>query len=107
MPSANAIFFGGDRVKGTGNPVIERLSDARNIAEVLVSKLGVSVNAWVVEASVFNGPFAVYREFIPSVNAWGEPRSYDPNGFPASNSIILLISKCLQEVSFSLCGMFP
>lgn len=107
MPSANAIFFSGDRVEGTGNPVIERLSDSRNIAEILVSKLGASVNAWVVEASVFNGPFAVYREFIPSVNSWGEPRSYDPNGFPASSSTFLLISKCLEEVSISACGILP
>ncbi|RWR87426.1 UPF0565 protein C2orf69 [Cinnamomum micranthum f. kanehirae] len=104
VPSANAIFFSGDRVKGTGNPVIERLSDSRNIAEILVSKLGASVNAWVVEASVFNGPFAVYKEFIPSVNSWGEPRSYDPNGFPASSSTFLLISKCLEEAKNMIHG---
>ncbi|XXG75785.1 hypothetical protein AAC387_Pa08g0288 [Persea americana] len=104
VPSANAIFFSGDRVEGTGNPVIERLSDARNIAEILVSKLGASVNAWVVEASVFKGPFAVYREFIPSLNSWGEPRSYDPNGFPASSSTFLLISKCLEEAKNMIRG---
>ncbi|KAJ4953055.1 hypothetical protein NE237_029887 [Protea cynaroides] len=97
VPSLNAVFFNGDRVEGTGNPVIEKLSDLRNIAEILVSKLGVSINAWVVEPSVYNGPFAVYKDFIPSVNSWGEPKSYSPYGFPASTSIALLLSKCLEE----------
>ncbi|XP_024032809.1 uncharacterized protein LOC21404685 [Morus notabilis] len=99
VPSANAIFFSGDRVAGTGNPVIERLSDLQNIAQILVSKIGGSVNAWVVEASVFNGPFAVYKDFIPSVNHWGEPKSYNPTGFPASGSVVSLLSDCLKEVS--------
>nr|GEU47843.1 hypothetical protein [Tanacetum cinerariifolium] len=88
VPSMNAIFFNGDSVKGTGNPVIERLSDLERIAEVIVSKLGENVNAWVIEASKFNGPFAVYKDFIPSVNKWGEPNSYDPTGFPASSSTV-------------------
>ncbi|CAB4299978.1 unnamed protein product [Prunus armeniaca] len=83
VPSANAIFFNGDRVSGTGNPVIERLSDLQNIAEILVSKIGDSTNAWVIDASVFNGPFAVYHDFVPSVNQWGEPKSYCPVGSPA------------------------
>lgn len=103
-PCSNAIFFCGDLVQGTRNPVIERLSDPRNIAEILVSKLGVSINAWVVQASVFNGPFAVYREFVPSMNAMGEPRSYDPTSFPASNSTVLLISKCLEEAKKLICA---
>ncbi|KAF8380574.1 hypothetical protein HHK36_028062 [Tetracentron sinense] len=98
VPSANAIFFNGDQVEGTGNLVIERLSNTRNIADILVSKLGVSVNAWVVEASIFNGPFAVYKDLIPSVNSWGEPKSYSPDGFPASTSIALILTKCLEEV---------
>lgn len=97
VPSANAIFFNGDRVEGTGNPVIERLSDLQRIAEILVLKLGDSVNAWVIEASTFNGPFAVYKGFIPSVNKWGEPSSYDPTGFPASSSITSILSSCLKE----------
>ncbi|PQQ19225.1 hypothetical protein Pyn_34411 [Prunus yedoensis var. nudiflora] len=96
VPSENAIFFNGDRVAGTGNPVIERLSDLQNIAEILVSKIGESTNAWVVDASVFNGPFAVYRDFVPSVNQ--EPKSYCPVGSPAFESIISLLSSCLQEV---------
>lgn len=29
----NAIFFDGDRVEGSGNLVIERLSDSRNIRQ--------------------------------------------------------------------------
>ncbi|GAB2290068.1 hypothetical protein Dimus_024359 [Dionaea muscipula] len=97
VPSANAIFFPGDQVQGTGNPVIERLSDLQTIADILVSKFGASVNAWVIEASNFNGPFAVYKEFVPSVNCSGEPRSYDPNGFPASTSISAVLSKFLEE----------
>ncbi|XP_057981609.1 uncharacterized protein LOC131166955 [Malania oleifera] len=97
VPSANAIFFNGDRVEGTGNPVIERLSDLQNIAEILVSKFGGSINAWVVEAPMFNGPFALYKEFIPSVNQWGEPKLYSPIAFPASVSTVTLLSNCLQE----------
>ncbi|KAL6994053.1 hypothetical protein U1Q18_012165 [Sarracenia purpurea var. burkii] len=98
IPSANAIFFNGDRVQGTGNPVIERLSDIQRIAEILVSKFGGSINAWVIEASSFNGPFAVYRDFIPSMNSWGEPKSYKPAGFPASTSTVTLLTNCLEEV---------
>lgn len=98
MPSANAIFFNGDRVEGTGNPVIERLSDLQKISGILVKKFGGSINAWVIEASVFNGPFAVYEDFIPSVNQWGEPKSYSPLGFPASRSTVTLLSNCLNEV---------
>ncbi|XP_021888503.1 uncharacterized protein LOC110807638 [Carica papaya] len=97
VPSANVIFFNGDRVQGTGNPVIERLSDLQIIADVLVSKFGGSVNAWVIEASVFNGPFAVYNDFVPSVNRWGEPKSYSAVGFPASTSTISLLSNFLEE----------
>jgi len=99
VPAANAILFLGDRVEGTGNPVIERLSDMQNVAEILVSKFGASVNAWVIEASTFNGPFAVYKEFIPSLNKWGEPQYYKPNGLPASTSVIAVLSKFLEEVN--------
>ncbi|XP_039167133.1 UPF0565 protein C2orf69 homolog [Eucalyptus grandis] len=96
-PSANAVFFNGDRVGGTGNPLVERLSDPQAIADVLVSKFGGAVNAWVVEASTFNGPFAVYKEFVPSANEYGEPRSYGHVGFPASSSTVSLLSNCLEE----------
>ncbi|KAK9120919.1 hypothetical protein Syun_018536 [Stephania yunnanensis] len=98
VPSANVIFFNGDRVEQSRNPVIERLSNMDHIADVLVSKLGISINALVIEASTFNGPFAVYKEFIPSVNSFGEPKFYIPDGFPASSSILLLLSKCLDMV---------
>uniref|UniRef100_A0A2P2JA31 Uncharacterized protein n=1 Tax=Rhizophora mucronata TaxID=61149 RepID=A0A2P2JA31_RHIMU len=97
VPSANVIFFNGDQVHGTRNPVIERLSDLQNIADILVSKFGASVNAWVIEASVFNGPFAVYRDLIPSVNRWGEPRFYSAEGSPASTSIVSLLLNFLGE----------
>lgn len=98
VPSQNAIFFSGDRVQGTGNPVIEKLSNLQTIAETLVSKLGDSTNAWVIEASTFRGPFAVYKDFVPSVDRLGEPQSYDATGFPASKSVVLLLSNCLKEV---------
>lgn len=98
VPSANAIFFHGDRVPETGNHVIERLYDLQKVAEIIVSKFGNSVNAWVVEASVFNGPFAIYKDFVPSVNQRGAPKSYSPIGFPASSSIVSLLSSCLHEV---------
>ncbi|XP_031482371.1 uncharacterized protein LOC116252334 isoform X2 [Nymphaea colorata] len=96
-PSANAIFFNGDRVPGMGNPVVEKLSNLQNIASILVSKLGVRVNAWVVDAPLFNGPFAVYKELIPTINSRGEPASYVPDGFPATSSLQLLLFNCLQE----------
>lgn len=100
MPSQNAIFFSGDRVQGTGNPVIEKLSNLQTIAETLVSKLGDTTNAWVIEASTFKGPFAVYKDFVPSVDRLGEPQSYDATGFPASKSVALLLSNCLKQVYF-------
>jgi hypothetical protein len=62
--------------------------------KILLSKQ----NILAIEASVFNGPFAVYKDFIPSVNQYGEPRSYHPTGFPASTSTVTLLSNFLQEV---------
>ncbi|KAL8129824.1 hypothetical protein V2J09_018979 [Rumex salicifolius] len=97
VPSANAIFFNGDRVEGTGNTVIDSLSNLQNIADIIVSKFGETVNAWVIEASTFNGPFAVYKEFIPSLNKWGEPNAYRSDGFPASSSIVALLSSFLEK----------
>ena len=86
--------------------MIERLSDLQRIAEILVSKFESSVNAWVVEASTFNVPFAVSKDFIPSVNIWGEPKSYNPTGFPASTSTVNLLLNCLKE-SLSACVFVP
>ncbi|KAG0474567.1 hypothetical protein HPP92_014253 [Vanilla planifolia] len=106
VPSANAIFFNGDQVKGTGNPVIERLSDLKNIAEILASKLGASFNIWVFESSTFNGPFAIYKEFVPSVNSRGEPKYYDPHGFPASSCMVEILKKIINQVNIaSLSGL--
>lgn len=102
VPSANVVFFNGDRVEDTGNPVIERLSDLQKIGEVLVSKFGSTINAWVVEAPIFNGPFAIFKDFIPSVNENGEPKAYDATGFPASSAISLLLSNCLNKVKSSV-----
>lgn len=102
IPSINAIFFCGDKVQGTGNSVIERLSDSRNISESLVSKLGSSANVWVIEASTYNGSFALYKEFIPSLTSRGEPKRYDPSGFPASFAIVSILSRCLEQVRIIL-----
>ncbi|RDX71028.1 hypothetical protein CR513_49664 [Mucuna pruriens] len=104
VPVANAIFFCGDRVEGTGNPVIERLSDLQKLSEIVASKFGSFTNAWVIEASVFNGPFAVYKDFIPSMNQYGEPKSYHPIGFPASTSTVSLLSNCLEEAKKVILG---
>ncbi|KAL2460897.1 hypothetical protein Adt_44317 [Abeliophyllum distichum] len=104
VPYGNVIFFNGDRVEGTGNPVIERLSDPQRIAEILVSKFEGPVNAYVIEAPIFNGSFAVYKDFIPSVNENGEPKSYDATGFPASTSLVLLLSKVLKEAKSAILG---
>ncbi|KAM3357560.1 hypothetical protein BC332_01640 [Capsicum chinense] len=103
-PAANVIFFNGDKIEGTGNPVIEKLSDQQKIAELLVSKFGNSINCWFVDAPVFNGPFAVYKDFIPSVNEYGEPKVYDADGFPASSSIVLLLWNCLKEAKSVIFG---
>ncbi|KAM7260973.1 hypothetical protein ACFE04_026448 [Oxalis oulophora] len=93
----NVIFFNGDRVQGTGNQVIERLSDLQTLADILVSKFsGRFVNVWVIEAAFFNGPFAVYKDFIPSVNRFGEPRSYSPIGFPAASTTFSILSTSLE-----------
>ncbi|KAK8925880.1 hypothetical protein KSP39_PZI018340 [Platanthera zijinensis] len=76
----------------------DRQSESKDIAEILVSKLGDSVNTWVVEASTFHGPFAVFKEFVPTLNSRGEPKHYDPDGFLASSSIVRIISKSLDQV---------
>ncbi|CAL5191029.1 unnamed protein product [Lathyrus oleraceus] len=104
VPIANAIFFCGDRVERTGNPLIEKLSDLQKLSEIIVSKFGSSINAWVIEASVFNGSFAVYKDFIPSVNQYGEPKAYSPIGFPASTSTVSLLSNCLEQVTKIISG---
>ncbi|CAL0302889.1 unnamed protein product [Lupinus luteus] len=104
VPLANAIFFCGDRVEGTGNPVIERLSDLQKLSEIVVSKFGSFANAWVIEASIYNGPFAVFKDFISSVNQYGEPRLYHPTGFPASTSSVSLLLNCIEEVNKVILG---
>ncbi|KAJ3706944.1 hypothetical protein LUZ61_010649 [Rhynchospora tenuis] len=103
VPSINAIFYRGDRVEGTGDPVIESLSDSKNLLDTILSKFQISaVNAWVVEASTYNGAFAVYREMIPTVNSRGEPKGYDPIGFPASSSIVSILSACVDQIQNQL-----
>lgn len=99
VPSSNAIFLVGDRVENSGNDVIERLSQADNIASVLVSKLGATVNAWVVEPSHYCSNLACYQNLIPSLTASGEPMGYNPRGLPASAGLVSLLTDCLAQVS--------
>lgn len=103
VPRANAILFTGDRVPGTGEPAIERLSDAAYLAKLLAGKLAREANAWVVDAACFAGPFAVYRELVPSVDAVGDPERYDPTGLPAAAGVADILAHCIREVS---CGKF-
>uniref|UniRef100_A0A453P7B9 Uncharacterized protein n=1 Tax=Aegilops tauschii subsp. strangulata TaxID=200361 RepID=A0A453P7B9_AEGTS len=103
VPRANAILFTGDRVPGTGEPAIERLSDAAYLAKVLAGKLAGEANAWVVDAACFAGPFAVYRELVPAVDTVGDPERYDPTGLPAAAGVASILAHCIREVS---CGKF-
>lgn len=51
-----------------------------------------------VAASLCLTPSKTLQDFIPSINEWGEPSSYNPSGFPASSSVVQLISNCLIKV---------
>ncbi|KAK8462749.1 hypothetical protein SEVIR_1G261800v4 [Setaria viridis] len=104
VPRANAILFTGDRVRGTGDPAIERLSDAAHIAGVLAGKLSGETNAWVVDAACFTGPFAVYRELVPSVDAAGHPKGYNPTGFPAAAGIANILAHGIAEIQNKFLG---
>ncbi|KAF7090273.1 hypothetical protein CFC21_093046 [Triticum aestivum] len=98
VPRANAILFTGDRVPGTGEPAIERLSDAAYLAKVLAGKLAGEANAWVVDAACFAGPFAVYRELVPAVDTVGDPERYDPTGLPAAAGVASILAHCIREI---------
>ncbi|OEL29624.1 hypothetical protein BAE44_0009356 [Dichanthelium oligosanthes] len=104
VPRANAILFTGDRVRGTGDPEIEQLSDAAHIAGVLAGKLCGETNAWVVDAACFAGPFAVYRELVPSVDAAGDPKGYDPTGFPAAAGVANILAHSIAEACVQAFG---
>ncbi|KAK3154798.1 hypothetical protein QOZ80_2BG0195200 [Eleusine coracana subsp. coracana] len=104
VPRANAILFTGDRVRGTGDPTIERLSDAAYLARVLAGKLSGDTNAWVIDAARFAGPFAVYRELVPSVDAAGDPKGYDPTGFPAAAGIASILTHSIAEIQNKISG---
>lgn len=102
VPRANAILFTGDRVPGTGEPAIERLSDAAYLAKLLAGKLAREANAWVVDAACFAGPFAVYRELVPSVDAVGDPERYDPTGLPAAAGVADILAHCIREIQYKV-----
>lgn len=97
-PSSNVIFFVGDRVEGTDNPEIERLSQLDTIASILVSKLGPNVNAWIVEPSHYKSSFACYGNLLPSLTAAGEPLGYNPKGLPAARALLSLLTNCVSQV---------
>lgn len=78
--------------------MIERLSDAAHLAGVLAGKLPGEANAWVVDAARFAGPFAVYRELVPTVDAAGDPKGYDPTGFPAAAGVANILARSIGEV---------
>ncbi|KAL5668836.1 hypothetical protein ACJX0J_021057, partial [Zea mays] len=105
VPRVNAILFTGDRVRGTGDPVIERLSDAAHLAGVLAGKLPGEANAWVVDAARFAGPFAVYRELVPTVDAAGDPKGYDPTGFPAAAGVANILARSIGEIQNQVPGL--
>ncbi|KAL6634856.1 hypothetical protein ACP70R_027527 [Stipagrostis hirtigluma subsp. patula] len=107
VPQANAILFTGDRVSGTGDPVIERLSDAAHLAGVLAGKVSGETNAWVVDAACFAGPFAVYRELVPSVDSAGDPKGYDPACFPAAAGIASILEHGIGEIHDKIFGCSP
>lgn len=98
VPRANSILFTGDRVRGTGEPTIERLSDAAYLAGLLAGKLAGEANTWVVDAASFAGQFAVYRELVPSVDAVGDPERYDPTDLPAATGVANILSHCVGEI---------
>jgi hypothetical protein len=52
----------------------------------------------VVDAARFSGPFAVYRELVPSVDAAGDPKRYEPTGFPAAAGIASILTHGIDEV---------
>lgn len=104
-PSRNVVFYVGDRVEGTDNSEIERLSQPRNIASILVSKLGPSINAWIIEPSHYNSAFACYNNLLPSLTSKGEPKGYDPKGLPAARATLTLLQNCLAQV-LATCSFF-
>ncbi|KAI3918647.1 hypothetical protein MKX01_041967 [Papaver californicum] len=68
-----SLIFNGDKIQGTENTVIEKLSNLQNIDDILREKISsVLRNVWVVEAWNFNGPFAVYNEFFGRKNLGGK-----------------------------------
>ncbi|KAL5211530.1 hypothetical protein ABZP36_022377 [Zizania latifolia] len=105
VPRANAILFTGDRVRGSGEPAIERLSDAAYLAGLLAGKLAGEANAWVVDAACFSRSLAVYRELVPSVDAVGDPRRYDPTGFPAAAGVANILAHCVREIQSTITGV--
>jgi hypothetical protein len=97
-PSSNVIFFMGDRVDVSENSIIDRLSQPRTIASILVSKLGSSVNVWVVEPSHYKDSFACYENLLPSLSPSGEPSDYKPRCLPAARATLSLLQNCLTRV---------
>lgn len=84
------------------NTIIDRLSQPHTIASILVSKLGSSVNVWVVEPSHYKDSFACYENLLPSLSPSGEPSEYNPKCFPAARATLSLLRNCLTRVGHFL-----
>jgi hypothetical protein len=98
VPESNAVFFVGDRVTDSGNPVVDRLSQLENIAAAVQPKLGPAANLWIIEPSRYMGPFACYENILPSLTASGEPMGYKPKGLPAARACLSILQDCLEQV---------
>jgi hypothetical protein len=98
LPESNAVFFVGDRVTDSDNPVVERLSQLENIAAAVLHKLGPAANLWIIEPSRYMGSFACYDNVLPSLTASGEPIGYKPKGLPAARACLSILQDCLEQV---------
>ncbi|XP_024544225.1 UPF0565 protein C2orf69 homolog [Selaginella moellendorffii] len=102
----NAILFMGDRVKHIDcclSPTVECLSKIRNVGPVIARKLGPRADVWVVEAPRFAwNSMACYDCFLPHLNPWGSPHSYDPRGLPAAATTISVLKDVASQVNGQL-----
>lgn len=58
----------------------------------------------MVDAACFAGPFAVYRELVPSVDAAGDPKGYDPTGFPAAAGVANILAHGINQIKNKFLG---
>ena len=58
------LFYSMTKSQGDRESSDERLLNLERIAEIIVSKFVENVIAWVIEASKFNEPFVVCKDFV-------------------------------------------